>query len=62
LNAGSLKVGMQGDLVIVSPNVIWTVLPERMTSKSKNTAFKFQKMKGRVKYTMLNGEIAYVLK
>lgn len=62
LNAGSLKVGMQGDIVIVSPKVNWTVLPEKMISKSKNTAFKFQQLQGRVKYTMLDGEIAYVLR
>lgn len=60
INAGSLAVGMPADIAIVNPDVEWTVLPERLNSKSRNSAFKFEKLKGRVKYTLVGGEMTYV--
>lgn len=62
INAGSLAVGMPADITIVNEDMEWTVLPERLQSKSKNSAFKFEKLKGRVKYTFVDGEIAYVMR
>lgn len=62
INAGSLKVGMPADITIINKDMEWTVLPERLQSKSKNSAFKFEKLKGRVKYTFVDGEIAYVMR
>ena len=62
LNAGSLKVGMPADITIINEDIEWTVLPERLQSKSKNSVFKFEKLKGRVKYTFVDGEIAYVMR
>lgn len=60
LDVGTLKVGSAADIALVDTNLEWTVLPERMNSKSRNTAFKFEKLKGKVKYTFLNGELVYV--
>lgn len=60
--AGSLKVGCYGDLVLFDPTNIWTVLPERLKSKSVNSAFKFEQLVGRVKYTLVGGEIVYVFR
>lgn len=62
LKAGSLKAGVPADITMVDANAVWIVLPERMKSKSHNFVFKFEKLKGRVKYTMLNGEIVYVMR
>lgn len=62
LPGGGLKVGMPADIVVFNPSVEWTVLPERILSKSKNAVFKFEKLKGRVKYTFLGGEFAFVQK
>lgn len=62
INAGSLKPGCKADMALLDPKIQWTVLPERMNSKSKNTAFKFEKLTGRVKYTLVNGEIVYVMR
>ncbi len=62
LNAGSLKVGMPADITVLDENIEWTVLPERLQSKSRNCAFKFEKLKGRVKYTFVDGEIVYVMR
>lgn len=62
LNAGSLKVGMPADITIFDEKLDWTVLPEKLNSKSKNCAFKFERLKGRVKYTFVDGEIVYVMR
>ncbi len=62
INAGNLKVGTPADIALVDSKIQWTVLPERLHSKSKNTAFKFERLTGRVKYTLVNGEIAYVMR
>ena len=60
--AGSLRPGMPADLILLDPRVVWTVLPERLQSKSKNTAFKFERLQGRVKYTFVGGNLAYVMR
>lgn len=62
INAGSLKPGTPADLALVDAKAMWTVLPERLQSKSKNSAFKFERLQGKVKYTFVNGEIAYVMR
>lgn len=60
--AGSLKPGTPADITLVDTNIKWTVLPERLNSKSKNTVFKFERMQGRVRYTFVDGEIVYVMR
>lgn len=62
LNAGTLKVGAPADIVLLDEKVNWTVLPERLHSKSKNSVFKFERLRGRVKYTLVDGQIAYVMR
>ncbi len=62
IEAGSLAVGMPADITIIDPNLEWVVLPERLNSKSRNSAFKFEKLKGRVKQTFCDGKLVYVLK
>lgn len=62
IEGGSLKPGMPADLALIDTNVKWTVLPERLNSKSKNTVFKFERMQGRIRYTFVNGEIVFVLR
>jgi len=55
----SLSVGSPADIAIVDLNEEWTVLPQRLHSKSKNTCFKGMTLKGKVKYTILNGKVVY---
>lgn len=62
IKAGSLKPGMPADLIVVDIDRYWTVLPERLNSKSKNSAFKFEELKGKVKYTFKDGELVYVMR
>ncbi len=62
ISGGTLLPGAPADLALVDADAFWTVLPERLQSKSKNTAFKFERLKGKVRYTLVNGEIVYVMK
>ncbi|MDR1805480.1 MAG: dihydroorotase [Clostridium sp.] len=60
--AGSLKIGAPADAVIFDPNAVWTVAPEKMHGKSRNTAFKGLTLKGKVCYTFCEGRLAYSYK
>lgn len=59
IEGGSLGRGDVADIAIFDPDESWTVEPERLHSKSKNTCFKGMTLKGRVKFTILNGNIVY---
>ncbi|MCM1334888.1 MAG: dihydroorotase, partial [Eubacterium sp.] len=59
IEGGSLEAGEPADIAIVDLNEEWTVEPEKLHSRSKNTCFKGMTLKGRVKYTLVNGEIVY---
>ncbi len=59
IEGGSLSVGEVADIAIVDTEKVWTVDPERLHSKSKNTCFKGMTLKGKVKYTLLGGEIVF---
>ena len=56
---GSLRPGDIADICIFDPNEEWVVDPAKLHSKSKNTCFKGMTLKGRVKYTVLDGKIVY---
>lgn len=59
INRGSLKVGAEADLVVVSADKEWVVEKERFISKSKNSAFLGKALTGVVDYTILSGKIVY---
>ncbi len=59
ISGGDLSVGSDADITIFSENEQWTVQPEKLQSKSKNTCFKGMTLSGKVKYTLLNGKIVY---
>ena len=59
IDGGALGVGTPADIAIFSETEQWTVEPAKLHSKSKNTCFKGMTLTGRVKYTILNGEIVY---
>ncbi len=57
--AGKLSVGDNADIVIFNPDEEYTVDINKLHGKSINTPFKGMKLQGKVKYTVLNGEIVY---
>lgn len=59
VEGGRLAEGRAADIVLFSPSERWTVCPEKLHGKSKNTPFKGTELCGRVKYTILNGRIVY---
>lgn len=59
IKGGSLSVGEAADITVFSESEQWTVEPEKLHSKSKNTCFKGMKLKGRVKMTIVDGNIVY---
>ncbi len=59
VEGGTLAVGSAADIVLFSETERWTVNPDKLHGKSKNTPFKGIELCGRVKYTILNGKTVY---
>ncbi len=57
INKGTLGVGRDADIVVVSPDKEWIVRKGEFVSKSKNSAFLGKKLTGVVEYTICNGRI-----
>lgn len=57
LDAGYLAEGGPADLVLFDAEEAWT--PEHFCSKSQNSPFLNQTMKGKVRYTVCSGKIVY---
>lgn len=58
---GSLAVGMAADLMIINPELEWTVDPEKFHSKACNTPFAGWRMQGRVVKTIVDGKVVFNL-
>ncbi len=56
-----IEKGAKADLAVVNLDMEWVVTPEALHSKSKNTVFKGEKLKGRNVMTITDGEIRYEL-
>ena len=56
---GTLEPGVPADILLFDPEETWTVEPDRLHSKSRNTPFKGMKLTGRVRYTLLGGRIVW---
>ena len=59
IERGTLSVGAVADIALINPNKEWTVEPAKLESKSKNTAFAGQTMKGCAMKTLLAGNEVY---
>lgn len=57
--AGSLSLGAPADLILLSTEEEWTVDPEKLHGKSKNTPFKNLTLTSRIKLTICGGKIVY---
>ena len=56
---GCIEVGKKADITIFNPKEEYVYTKEMIVSKSKNSPFIGKKLKGKVKYTIVNGRIAY---
>ena len=56
---GHLSVGAHADICMFDPKVSWTVEPPALKSQGKNTPFNGYEMHGRVRYTLLDGQLVF---
>lgn len=59
IDRGTLSVGAVADLTLINPNKEWLVTADQLQSKSKNTPWIGQTMKGRAMKTLLAGKEVY---
>ena len=59
IDKGVLKEGKVADITIFDPNEEYIYTKDMIVSKSKNTPFIGKTLKGKVKYTIVNGNIIY---
>ena len=59
IDAGTLHKGAPADIALIDLNEEWTVDPEKLHGKSKNTPFKGMTLTGRVKKTILGGRVVF---
>lgn len=56
-----IERGAKADLAVIDLDMEWTVDPDKLHSKSRNTVFKGEKLKGRVVMTISDGVVRYEL-
>lgn len=59
--AGTLKPGASADIALIDPDETWTVDPDKLHGKSRNTPFKGMELTGRVRATYLKGKKVFEL-
>jgi dihydroorotase len=59
IEAGSLEVGARADICMFDDTEDWQLSPDSMHSHGKNSPFFGWNLQGRVKYTFVNGKVAY---
>ena len=56
---GRLTPGAAADLCIIDPAASWTVTPQNLTSQGKSTPFSGYELPARVRYTLVDGQVAF---
>ena len=59
IDAGHLSPGAAADVCIFDPASYWKVEAAALKSQGKNTPFLGMEMQGKVRYTLVNGQIVY---
>ncbi len=59
VSGGKLAVGERADLTLFDLNETWTIDPANFRSKGRNTPFAGKAVRGKVKYTLVDGNVIY---
>ena len=59
LPGGTLAAGAPADICVFDRDEPWTVTPEALLSRGKNTPIAGMELRGRVRYTIVGGEIVH---
>jgi dihydroorotase len=59
LPGGTLAVGSLADVTVFDPEAVWTVDPKVFVSKSRNTPFTGWELRGRPRYTVVDGRVVW---
>ena len=59
LPVGSLQPGNHADVVVFDPKEEWVVDPSQFRSKSRNTPFAGMRVQGKVKMTLVGGQLVF---
>ncbi|MDD5135373.1 MAG: amidohydrolase family protein, partial [Phycisphaerae bacterium] len=59
IDKGTLGKGKQADITIIGPDFEYKVDVNKFRSKSKNCPYNGWKVKGKIEYTIVGGEIRY---
>jgi dihydroorotase len=55
-HGGPIEPGRPANLVVIDPEVTWTVDPAALASRSRNTPYAGRELRGKVRHTILEGE------
>jgi dihydroorotase len=56
----AIEVGGPANLTVFDANATWTVVPEQLASKSRNTPYAGKTLRGKVRHTVFNGSAVVV--
>ena len=59
-HGGPLAEGRAANLCVIDPAATWTVEPERLASRSRNTPYAGMTLTGRVRHTVVGGEAVVI--
>jgi dihydroorotase len=59
LNAGHLGTGADADVCVFDPDLRWVVAPAALKSQGKNTPFLGLELAGKVRYTLVGGQVVH---
>lgn len=58
-DTGVLEAGRKADIVVFDPDAEWTVGADTLLSSGKNSPFSGQSLRGRVRYTVVGGDVRF---
>jgi dihydroorotase len=59
LDAGHLSVGSAADVCVFDPEAYWKIESAALKSQGKNTPFLGLELQGKVRYTLVDGQVVY---